>query len=211
MTYRGETMTLSAKVMTEAISLAFVGTAAPASAAIDSNQMACKDAGKVEYDVSHKNDKFFGSGLTFKNGPGGHVTDRMQTGFEMSVMPKIEGEVSGSVIVAEAKATFGISATVKSTWAVAFEYTNDIPKGKYGAMRFGNWGWTTKLSRWVVGAKCQVTNRTNGTIAILPSVGVWGYKVTYTNSFADLDRSLEEDEGYFVPSDSSGRVLADRM
>lgn len=141
---------------------------------------ACSDAG-WHYRTYSPSKIHIGTGLDFKNGPGGHVEATRQTNLTAATKISLGVEASVSSVVASAKASFGYDVTSTASQGETWGYGHDISPAHYGHLQFGNWGWRMNVEKYYMDASCRLTKSYTGTVPQMPSAKTWGYRYWETN------------------------------
>ncbi|MCZ0980447.1 hypothetical protein O1L60_19625 [Streptomyces diastatochromogenes] len=106
-------------------------------------------------------------GTSFKDGPGGTMVVKVETGGKLKIegTAGFETEISGVVAAAKAKvdATLGAEASI----TIGHEYRRNISNGKYGHAQYGSWGRKVAWKKYTTSAdRCGKTLVRSGTFNI---------------------------------------------
>jgi hypothetical protein len=155
--------------------------AAPSAKALTITPYACMDMG-WHYRTYNKNTVFLPKGIHFKAGPGGEVVATVQGSLTVSAEYDASFSFSESAVVATAEQTFGINLKVSATIASSFSFSHPIQNGKYGNMRFGNFGYEYDFEKYYLNSYCQKTSSEIGHVLKMPSTSTWGYRYWETQN-----------------------------
>ncbi|MGA5196113.1 hypothetical protein [Streptomyces exfoliatus] len=116
-------------------------------------------------------------GTSFKDGPGGTMVVKVETGGKLKIegTAGFETEVSG--VVAAAKAKVDVTLGVEVSITVGHEYRHDISRNKYGHTVYGAWGRKVTWRKYTTSAdRCGKRLVRTATFTIPGKEGVgWRY------------------------------------
>lgn len=107
----------------------------------DPAPMACDNPRRTWYEIaSSPTIHMKWPGTSFKDGPGGTMVVKVETGGKLKIegTAGFETEVSG--VVAAAKAKVDVTLGVEASITIGHEYRRNISNNKYGHTTYGAWG-----------------------------------------------------------------------
>ncbi|MFN8074602.1 MAG: hypothetical protein U0Q15_04160 [Kineosporiaceae bacterium] len=104
-----------------------------------------------------------GQGI-FRSGPGGTVTGTKTGSGTTSFAVRAGAEAEAGMVLAKAKVSVDATLTVSHTESLSRTYTRSITAGKYGNMRWVNWGKRVTYAKYRTNSNCSRTTLATGVI-----------------------------------------------
>lgn len=128
---------------------------------------------------------FFWDGKTYyHDGPGGEMVVSVKETTSIKASISAQSVVGVSIglddLVGDAKTTVSGKVTVKDKTTKGNKYEHKIPRGKFGNMEYGSWGYKVTWSVWRTTDVCKVTEIGHGAGTVPTKAVGWYYWSTRT-------------------------------
>lgn len=110
----------------------------------------------------------------FRSGPGGEVVGIVSKTSQINSEISVGASISIDALVEDSQVTISKSVTKIVSTTKGNEEIHTVPKGKYGNIEYGAWGYQVKWSKWQVYNNCTDKKIGHGT-GMVPTVATGWY------------------------------------